>query len=210
VLGTTGGIAIVAYETGSGEAAHAAKPSAGAKPAAGARTEESAEPLIWARYTTPDGWCSVEFPTPWDLKEETSHIMNASFLCATAGIRSARSDDIQAAFILLVIDAPIEFGPFTDEGLRGYFRNSALRDHFRNPVLRDIGENRHTQQNIVVEGCPGWEFDSGPHTGIATRIKLVVRDGKVYEILALTAFPAQYGGALQRFINSFRFEKPKP
>jgi hypothetical protein len=152
-------------------------------------------PLTWKRVATPDGSCSAEFPDQWHRKETIAPDVSSGL--------EAGPDDIGTFFALSVFDAPLQWAPFSDEG---------LLDSFRDRRLRDFGKEPPAERKIVVGGCSGWEceYRPGPNNVGNVKVKLFTQAGMVYQIAAITSVSEQYGDAAQRFMDSFRFEKTKP
>jgi hypothetical protein len=169
-------------------------------------------PTIWKRYTTPDGSCSAEFPDePRDVEGRLETV------------------PIGHSYCLLCSDVSTELEALTDEGLFESLREMIISN----------GENDPAQQNeitaerkVVVDGCVGreWQFSWGKDCLGRGTVRALIRDGKLYRIIAITVFgvtahvshhgsshsvitsitPDQQDREVKRFIDSFRFEKPKP
>jgi hypothetical protein len=171
VLGITGCIAIVAYEVRPGEAVPSAKPA------------PTPQPPVWARYTTPDGRCSAEFP-------EEPRVFECSL----------RLDPFGRAYLLFSHDTPPDLDGAPPESVLDLLRDAYIAND--GITANELIEERR----VVVDGHAGREWLFRNQHGATTRQKMVVGAGRISLAAVITMLPEDDKEAMNRFINSFRFE----
>jgi hypothetical protein len=147
------------------------------------RKPPAAQPIVWKRYTIPNGTCSAEFPFEPHNSDKGLDMISL----------------VGPHFFLGCDDVPIIPEGITDEGLLDLFRDR----------MRENGNGEIAERKIVVDGCAGREWES-IQNHLNMRLKVVIRGGKIYLAAGVGAVSDQDKQNMKRFTDSFRFEQPKP
>jgi hypothetical protein len=155
-------------------------------------------PPDWRRYTLADGGCSAEFPAPPQAETHQPAGVPPRGLEVTrdAGTRYylLRESDLPAA-------VPDGEADETLDRLRDTITAAGEAKGHALDVVRE--------RPITLDGARGRELECVGGGGAALTTRFFVREGMLYQILALTHQPRKDDEEARRFLESFRFEQPK-
>ncbi len=151
----------------------------------------------WTRHTTTDGACSAEFPRPPRHETQTHADVPTDTL-------ELEFEGENARFSLSFSDLSAKDAALPSDELFALLRGVYATT--RTPV----GAPARLMKEQVLEdrGFPGREYQFAVEDQLVTRIKVFVSGRRVYRAIAVNPPGADADRAAQRFIDSFRFEKP--
>ncbi|MGE5192643.1 MAG: hypothetical protein ACM3U2_09085 [Deltaproteobacteria bacterium] len=153
----------------------------------------------WRRYTTSDGACSAEFPTPPVRDKQTTFGVESTRLT----LRIPGTGDY---YMLTFSDVPPDTPPSTDDE-----KLDAMPDN-----IQVMGEQAGHQyklvhaDKIVENGIVGREFEFSVDASHTFRTKVFIVGSRIHRIIAVTRQGEQDGPDTARFLSSFRLASTAP
>ncbi|HEY1188377.1 MAG TPA: hypothetical protein VGE74_12065 [Gemmata sp.] len=151
----------------------------------------------WVRRATADGVCSIEFPRE-PVREVNPDGEGADRLVVALPDRNAN-------FSLTFSEVSAETAALPSEK-----QFELLRELFGSKKTPGGDEPKLVTERAFTEGgLPGREYLFAIGHQLVTRIKVLIRENRIYRPIAVNAPGGQPDRDAQRFIDSFRIEAPR-